>query len=116
LESPIQLAEQFAQRYGVIVLLKGSTTIVTNGSDTYLTTTGCPGMATAGSGDVLSGAILGLLGYLPCSAKTVAVGSYITGLAGEMAEQNTNSISMCASDTVSHLPHAIRCLLERKQA
>ena len=72
-------------------------------------------MATAGSGDVLSGVLLGLLGYMPCTPMTIASGAYITGLAGEMAEREVNPISMCASDTVRYLPSAIRHLLERKK-
>lgn len=115
LKDPIHCAEEYARKYGVILLLKGATTIVTDGTDTYLSTTGCPGMATAGSGDVLSGVLLGLLGYLPCTSMTIASGAYITGLAGEMAEREVNPISMCASDTVRYLPSAIRHLLERKK-
>ena len=47
----------------------------------------CPGMATAGSGDVLSGILVGLLGYFDYQLLTVAVGAYLAGLAGEIAEQ-----------------------------
>ncbi|MBQ9806547.1 MAG: NAD(P)H-hydrate dehydratase [Clostridia bacterium] len=110
-QDPIGVAENFAKKYGVIVLLKGTCTVVTDGETTYLVNRGCAGMATAGSGDVLSGILAGLLGYAPCDALTVACGAYIAGLAGELAERDINSISMLASDTVAHIGQAITLLL-----
>jgi len=109
---PIGVAKRFAREYGVIVLLKGSCTVVTDGEITYLVDRGCAGMATAGSGDVLSGVLAGLLGYAPCEALTVACGAYIAGLAGELAEQAINPISMLASDTVAHIGQAVSLLLK----
>ncbi len=104
---PIAHARTFARRYGVCLLLKGSTTVVTDGEVVYLVDRGCAGMATAGSGDVLSGILAGLLGYAPVSALTVACGAYMAGLAGELAERDVNPISMIASDTVSHVAAAV---------
>ena len=115
LTDPIGSAVTFAKRYGVILLLKGATTVVTDGENTYLVERGCPGMATAGSGDVLSGVLTALLGYLPVNALTVAAGAYITGLAGELAEAEMTAVSMCASDTVNHLPMAIKEILNAKE-
>ena len=112
LADPIGQAEDFARKYKTVLLLKGATTIITDGENTYLSERGCPGMATAGSGDVLSGVITGLLGYLPASALTVAFGAYITGFAGELAEADVNPISMCASDTVKYLPMALKEILK----
>lgn len=109
---PIGTAEQFARTYGVILLLKGSCTVITDGETTYLVNRGCAGMATAGSGDVLSGVLVGLLGHAPCNALTVACGAYIAGLAGELAEKQTNPISMTASDTVAHISEAVSHLLK----
>lgn len=106
-KDPIRVAEEFAKAYGVILLLKGTCTVVTDGEETYLVNRGCAGMATAGSGDVLSGVLAGLLGYAPCDALTVACGAYIAGLAGELAEKDVNPISMTASDTVAHIGQAI---------
>ncbi len=113
LKDPVAYAEQFAREYGVCLLLKGTTTVVTDGSETYLCDRGCSGMATAGSGDVLSGILTGLLGYLPLTPLTVAGGAYLAGRAGEIAEQATNAISMVASDTVHALPSAISELLSQ---
>lgn len=102
------LAEAFARQYGCIVLLKGHMTVVTDGRETYLVDRGGAGMATAGSGDVLSGILAGLLGYLPLTPETVAAGATLAGIAGEIAEERMTDIAMIASDTVAALPEAIR--------
>ena len=102
-----ELATDFAKKYNVILLLKGHKTIVTNGKETYIVNRGCPGMATAGSGDVLSGILVGILGYNEPNVLTVAGGAYLAGLAGELAQKNLNDISMRASDTISKIPEAI---------
>ena len=107
-EIPIELSVNFAKKYNVILLLKGSTTIVTNGDETYLVKRGCAGMATAGSGDVLSGILVGLLGYNEATIKTVAAGAYLAGIAGELAQEKYTDISMKASDTVQMIPEAIK--------
>ena len=114
-ENPVEIARNFANKYQVILLLKGSTTIVTDGTTTYLVKRGCPGMATAGSGDVLSGVLAGILGYHEANAKIVAAGSYLAGIAGELAQEKYTDISMKASDTIEMIPEAIkriRCLKE----
>ncbi|MBO5295495.1 MAG: NAD(P)H-hydrate dehydratase [Clostridia bacterium] len=107
IQDPIGIAERFAKEYGVTLLLKGATTVITDGERTYLVDRGCAGMATAGSGDVLSGILVGLLGYAECTPLTAACGAYIAGRAGELAQDDVNPISMTASDTVSHIVAAI---------
>ena len=102
-----KLSTDFAKKYNVILLLKGHKTIVTNGEETYIVNRGCPGMATAGSGDVLSGILAGILGYNKPSVLTIAGGAYLAGVAGELAQKNSNDISMKASDTISKIPEAI---------
>ena len=110
---PIGVAERYAKEYGVCLLLKGACTVVTDGDITYLVNRGCAGMATAGSGDVLSGILAGLLGYAKCEPLTAACGAFIAGLAGELAEKDLNPISMLASDTVSHIGAAISGMLRK---
>lgn len=105
--NPQELAIEFAKKYNVILLLKGHTTIVTDGNEGYLVKKGCSGMATAGSGDVLSGILVGILGYNKPNVLTIAAGAYLAGLAGELAEEELNDISMKASDTISKIPEAI---------
>ncbi len=107
LAHPVECAEHFAREYGVILLLKGTTTVVTDGKETLLVDRGSAGMATAGSGDVLSGILAGLLGYAPFSPKTVACGAYIAGLAGELASKEIDPIATVASDTVRYIAQAI---------
>lgn len=116
LQNPIRYAKEFAKEYCVTLLLKGATTVVTDGDTVYLIDRGCPGMATAGSGDVLSGILAGILGYssddLPLTA---ACGAWINGRAGEIAEQEVNCVSMTASDTVRAIPKAISEILSCNQ-
>lgn len=107
-QNAINIAKEFAKKYNVILLLKGPTTIVTDGKMVYLIKRGCAGMATAGSGDVLSGILVGLLGYNKPDILSVASGAYLNGLAGELAQENYTDISMIASDTVKSLPEAIK--------
>lgn len=107
-QNTINIAKEFAKKYNVILLLKGPTTIVTDGKIIYLVKRGCAGMATAGSGDVLSGILVGLLGYNEPDILSVASGAYLNGLAGELAQENYTDISMIASDTVKSLPKAIK--------
>ncbi|HPE96120.1 MAG TPA: NAD(P)H-hydrate dehydratase, partial [Bacillota bacterium] len=108
LADPVGCAVTYAREHsGCCILLKGTSTVVTNGEKTYICNRGCPGMATAGSGDVLSGVILGLLGWNRVFVKTALCGAYISGLAGEYAQQEMNSISMIASDTIKMIPKAI---------
>ena len=107
-QNKIELSMDFAKKYNVILLLKGNVTIVTNGSDVYLIKRGCPGMATAGSGDVLSGILVGILGYNEPNMLTISAGAYLAGVAGELAQEKYTDISMKASDTIQFIPEAIK--------
>ena len=106
----ITLVKEFASTYRVSVLLKGHTTFISNGTDTYLVETGTPGMATAGSGDVLSGILAGLLAYLDFNLLTVAAGVLLNGIAGCLAEEDNTDISMIASDTINNIGKAIKVI------
>ena len=107
-QDKINIAKNFAKDNHVILVLKGHTTIVSDGEDVYLCTCGSPGMATSGSGDVLSGILTGLLGYLEYSLLSVCAGVLLNGLAGEIAENKNTDISMIASDTIKSIPDAIK--------
>ena len=107
-KNKMEIAKSFAKENHVILLLKGSTTIVTNGIDVYLINYGTPGMATSGSGDVLSGILAGMLGYLDYDLLTVSAGVILNGIAGEIAEDKNTDISMIASDTIKCIPAAIK--------
>ncbi len=108
LGNPVKYARDFAKDNNCILLLKGSTTIITDGDIVYLVDRGCSGMATAGSGDVLTGILGGLLAYNKCDLNVVGAAAYINGIAGEEAEKEVGAVSMMASDTVNHIPAAIK--------
>ena len=107
----ISICKEFANKYHVILLLKGADTIITDGVDVVICDRGTPGMATAGSGDVLSGILTGLLGYLPVDVETVAAGAFINGVAGELAAEEFTEISMTAGDTVSMIPRVFKQII-----
>lgn len=107
LSSPVGCAEDYARAVGAVVLLKGPSTVVTDGETTYIVDAGCAGMATAGSGDVLSGVLAAVASYVPDAAFAAAVAAYVNGKAGERAEEKVGSVSMIASDTVRAIPEVI---------
>ena len=108
----LNLVKEFASTYKITVLLKGHTTIITAGNTTYLVKTGCAGMATAGSGDVLSGILAGLLAYLDFNLLSISTGILINGIAGCLAEEDNTDISMIASDTINNIGNAIKVIRE----
>jgi len=91
-----------------VVVLKGHRTVVTDGSRMSLNQTGNPGMATGGTGDVLTGIITALLcqGLSPFDAARLGV--HIHGLAGDLAAEELGQVSMIASDLLDYLPKAFR--------
>lgn len=113
LSSPVSIAQSYAAENGVTLLLKGPCTIVTNGYETYLTDKGCSGMATAGSGDVLSGILAGIMGYTDKekTAFAVAAGAYINGISGQIAQDEYTEIAMLSSDTAKSIPKALKYVL-----
>jgi len=105
-----KVAEEFAKEYRVILILKGYRTVVTDGKEIYINLTGNPGMATAGSGDVLAGIIGGLLAQGDSAFESARDGVYIHGLAGDIAAKEFGEISLIASDIIKKLPSAFRYL------
>ena len=107
-KDPIGNAMRYAEETGSVVLLKGPSTIITDGERVYITDRGCAGMATAGSGDVLSGIAAAVCAYVDDKCLAAAVAAYINGAAGELAESRTGAVSMIASDTIAAIPEVIR--------
>ncbi|NLJ42932.1 MAG: NAD(P)H-hydrate dehydratase [Bacteroidales bacterium] len=98
---------EFSSRYNCVVLLKGAySSVVTPDGKVSFNSTGNPGMATAGSGDVLTGIILSLLaqGYQPGTAAIV--GAYLHGLAGDIAASETGMEALTASDIIENIGNA----------
>lgn len=101
-----ELAAQFAEQHGIIVVLKGHETIVTDGQQVYINNSGNPGMATGGSGDVLTGLIAALLGQGLEAFAAAQLGVWLHGVAGDLARGELGEIGMIASDLIDYLPHA----------
>lgn len=103
--------KNFSKRYKQIIILKGAHTSITlpNG-DVYFNSTGNPGMATGGSGDVLAGVIAGLMAQGLNSENASLLGVYIHGLAGDFAKREVGKIGISAGDIVGFLPNALSTL------
>ena len=106
-EHEIELAKQFAKDYKVTLLLKSAVSIITDGENTFINTKGCSGMAKAGSGDVLSGVLCGLLSRNELSVESVACACYLFGRSGEIAEKSLNSFTVTASDIIDSINKAV---------
>lgn len=101
----------FAAQYNNIVLvLKGYKTVVVRKRDFYINDTGNPGMATAGSGDVLTGIIGAFLAQGIDAYEAAKIGVYIHGLAGDLAAKIKGQISLIAGDLIDYLPQAFKKL------
>jgi ADP-dependent NAD(P)H-hydrate dehydratase len=102
------LAEQFAHDHNVVVVLKGHATLITDGRRLFRNPTGNPGMATAGSGDVLTGLIAALVGQGLPAFEAAQLGVYLHGMAGDLAARELGEISLIATDLIGHLPRAFQ--------
>jgi NAD(P)H-hydrate epimerase len=110
----VGVAREFSREHGVIVVLKGHRTLVAQpDGDVWVNTTGNPGMATGGTGDILTGMVAGMMAQNPqrvVEAVTSAV--YLHGLAGDVACETTGEHSLVATDLVKALPEAFRRVRE----
>ena len=99
-------AVELADRCGIVVVLKGHRTLVTDGRRRTLNTTGNPGMASGGAGDVLTGLIAALVGQRLEPFDAARLGVYVHGLAGDLAAEELGQASLIASDLIQYLPEA----------
>ena len=108
----VGIAQDFARTHSTIVVLKGARTIIAHPHGaTAITPTGNPGMATAGTGDVLTGILAGLLAQGVSPWEAAQSGVYLHGLAGDLAAQAFGYPSLMAGDLVAYLPQAISHVL-----
>lgn len=107
---------QFSKETGAVCVLKGYQTIVTNGEKVIVNLTGNPGMATAGSGDVLSGMIAGLLAQRLDIMDAAKAAVYIHGLAGDLAVKETTEMGLIAGDILQAIPKALKAVLSRDRS
>jgi ADP-dependent NAD(P)H-hydrate dehydratase len=103
-----ELAADFARTHEVIVVLKGFGTVVTDGRRLYVNTTGNPGMASGGTGDVLCGLIAALMGQKLEPFAAAQLGVYLHGRAGDLAREQIGEVSLLATDLLDFLPRAFR--------
>jgi NAD(P)H-hydrate epimerase len=100
------LAVRFAAERRAVVVLKGHRTVVTDGARVAVNTTGNPGMATGGTGDVLAGLTAALLGQGLGPFDAARLAAYLHGLAGDLARDDLGEVSLIASDLLDYLPRA----------
>lgn len=101
-------ALKFAADHRVVLVLKGNRTIVADAERWYVNTTGNPGMATGGTGDVLTGLIAAFLGQKLEPFAAAQLGVHLHGLAGDLARDAVGEVSLLATDLLDHLPRALR--------
>lgn len=107
----LALQKEFASKYKVVLVVKGAYTSITHwNGKTYFNSTGNPGMASAGSGDVLTGIILSLLAQKYPSLDAAILGVFIHGLAGDFAMQQMGEEAMIASDIINNIGRAFQNL------
>ncbi|MGV6828613.1 MAG: NAD(P)H-hydrate dehydratase [Flavobacteriales bacterium] len=111
----IEKTIEFSKKHQVIMLIKGAYTMIIQNDTIFINSTGNVGMATAGSGDVLTGMITGLCsqGYEPL--KAALFGVYLHGSAGDLAARVLGKASLMASDIIEHIPDAYGALFEKPQ-
>jgi NAD(P)H-hydrate epimerase len=108
-EHRLEIAQEFVQKYGVYLILKGARTLVVcpDGS-VSINPTGNAGMATAGTGDVLAGIVAGLIGQGLAPQKASQAAVFLHGLSGDLAAQAKGEHGLIAGDLVEYLPCALR--------
>ena len=103
-----EAAEQMARNLGCILLLKGHRTVITDGTNTYVNQTGNPGMAVGGSGDVLAGILVSLLGQGIAPLEAAACGAWLHGAAGDLCAAEMGQYGMLPTDMLNVLPRLLK--------
>ncbi len=109
-QNRLEAAAMLARRWGT-VLLKGATTVITQGDFPLLTASGSPALAVPGSGDVLSGIIGTLLGGGLSPSQAAASGAWIHGMAGRIMEKTAGGEGVLASEIASAIPEVLRSMI-----
>ena len=110
-KDPVSIARETAIKYGINIVLKGAPTVTADpDGNVYINSTGNPGLATAGSGDVLTGMIGSLMSQGISPKDAAYAGSYLHGLAGDIASNKMGERAMKASDLISHFPEMYESL------
>ena len=107
MSDPGEAAQTLARELGCIVLLKGHRTVITDGNICFVNETGNAGMATGGSGDVLAGIIVSLLGQGLSPLDAAACGAYLHGASGDLAAEQMGQYGMLPQDMLDFLPRLL---------
>jgi ADP-dependent NAD(P)H-hydrate dehydratase / NAD(P)H-hydrate epimerase len=111
----LETARSFSREHGVIVVLKGAHTVIaTPEGDLFMNVTGNPGMATAGTGDALTGMIAGLIAQRYEVRWAVKLAVYLHGLAGDLAVKTFGPVGILAGDLIDHIPKAMKNLTSNR--
>ena len=114
--SRLEIARNFAVAHHVFVVLKGHRTLIaTPDQKVFINPTGNPGMATGGSGDVLTGMIAAWLAQLLDAEAACKLAVYLHGLAGDLAEADLGEVAMTSADVAGHLGDAVMDLTARRK-
>ncbi|GMO67872.1 MAG: hypothetical protein Nk1A_6440 [Endomicrobiia bacterium] len=105
-----KIVADFAKENSLICVLKGNNTIVSSGEKTYINNTGTPAMATAGSGDVLSGIISSFVNVIDDTFEAVKFAVFVHGLTGEFVEKHKGTTGVIASDIAENVCYTIKRL------
>ena len=100
-------ARNLARETGAVILRKGHTTVITDGEQTYVNRTGNAGMATGGSGDVLSGILVSILGRGIPPLEAAAAAAWLHGRAGDLAAARLGQYAMGPGDLLDELPRLL---------
>lgn len=101
-------AMQLARQLHAVVLLKGRRTVITDGNEFYVNRTGNPGMATGGSGDVLAGVLVSLLGQHVAPLEAAALGAWLHGAAGDLCAEEIGEYGMLPTDMIMALTRLMK--------
>jgi NAD(P)H-hydrate epimerase len=114
-DNRVTVAEKYAEKYGITLVLKGAGTLISDPKRTASNHTGNPGMSRGGSGDILAGIIgsIAAQGYTPFDAACAGV--YMHGLAGDAAAGKFGQEAMLPRDILGCIPDAFRILKEKRQ-
>ena len=114
--SRLEIARNFAVAHHVYVVLKGHRTLIaTPDEKVFINPTGNAGMATGGTGDVLTGMIAAWLGQLLDAEAACKLAVYLHGLAGDLADADEGDVALTASDLVAHIGDAVQELTSRRR-
>ena len=114
--SRLDVARDFAVQHQIYVVLKGYRTLIaTPDGKVFVNPTGSPGMATGGTGDVLSGMVAAWLAQLLDAEAACRLAVYLHGAAGELADADEGEVSMTAGDLADHIGDAILELTARRR-